>query len=345
VHQILEPLFDSEFHDSSHGFRPGRGTRTAIEEATQYLADGFCVTVDIDLSKFFDRVHHQRLLNRLGRRVSDGRVLKLIHRMLKSKVVLPDGTCVTTDEGTPQGGPLSPLLSNVVLDELDQELSRRGLRFVRYADDFSIFVRSLRAGERVMTSIREFITRRLRLVVNEDKSTVSEPYRLTFLGFQFGRDDEGQITIDISTRTRERISRRIRELTPRNWGQSFDRCLEQVNRYLTGWIGYFQIATDPVRRIFQILDAHIRRRLRAILVRQKKRVRHLYRHLKGRGISAGMAWKTCYVLRSPWKRAASFGMHKAYPNDWFAKRLVSLHRRWVQYHAPPSASKQLLLFD
>jgi RNA-directed DNA polymerase len=183
VLQVLQPIFEPTFHSSSHGFRPGRGAQTAIDEAKKYLAEGFSITVDIDLSKFFDRVHHQRLLNRLAQRVADGRILKLVHQMLKAKVVLPDGTRITTEEGTPQGGPLSPLLSNIVLDELDRELARRGLRFVRYADDFSVFVRSERAGRRVMDSIRKFIEGRLRLVVNEEKSSVSRANDLTFLGF------------------------------------------------------------------------------------------------------------------------------------------------------------------
>jgi group II intron reverse transcriptase/maturase len=167
VLQVLQPIYEPTFHASSHGFRRGRGAQTALDEAKKYLAEGYSITVDIDLSKFFDRVHHQRLLNRLGQRVADGRILKLVHRMLQAKVVLPDGARISTEVGTPQGGPLSPLLSNVVLDELDWELARRGLRFVRYADDLSVFVGSERAGKRVMASIRKFIDRRLRLVVNE----------------------------------------------------------------------------------------------------------------------------------------------------------------------------------
>jgi RNA-directed DNA polymerase len=175
VLQVLQPIFEPTFHASSHGFRPGRGAQTAIDEAAKYLTEGFRITVDIDLSKFFDRVHHQRLLSRLAQRVRDGRILKLVHQMLKARVVLPEGTRIITEEGTPQGGPLSPILSNTVLDELDWELARRGLRFVRYADDFSVFVHSERAGRRVMDSIRRFIEGRLRLVVNEEKSSVSRP--------------------------------------------------------------------------------------------------------------------------------------------------------------------------
>lgn len=337
----LEPIFEPTFHDSSHGFRRYRGAQTAIAQATEYFNEGCGVTVDIDLSKFFDRVNHQRLLARLSKHVGDGRVLKLVHRMLKAKVVLPDGTRVVTEEGTPQGGPLSPLLSNIVLDELDWELDRRGLRFVRYADDFSVFVRSERSGHRVMASVKRFIECRLRLVINEEKSSVSDPFDLTFLGFRLRKNANGEVSILISRRTATRLSVRIRELTPRNWGGSFDSCVLRVNRYLNGWIGYFRLCTGTSS--FGNVDAHIRRRLRALLSRQKKRPRHLYRHLLRRGISRGMAWKSAYEIRGHWKRSASFGLHKAYSNAWFAERLVSLRVRWQDFH-PTGAIKQLELF-
>lgn len=342
VHQVIEPIFEPVFHDGSHGFRRERGAQTAIAQASRYFKKGYAYTVDIDLSKFFDRVHHQRLLGRMAEHVDDGRVLKLIHRMLKAKVALCDGTRVSTEEGTPQGGPLSPLLSNVVLNELDWELERRGLRFVRYADDFSIFVGSERAGHRVMASVTKFIEGKLRLVVNQEKSSVNGPYDLTFLGFQLGKDDESdEVTIAISERTRLRMNTKIRDLTPRSWGNSFDRCVAQVNAYLHGWMGYFQLCTDP--RSFSHFDARIRRRLRAIKIRQRKRPRHLFRHLLRRGVSVGMAHKAVYKIRGHWKRSASFGVHKAYPNAWFAERLVSLYRRWNELN-PPRASEQLRLF-
>lgn len=340
VLQVLQPIFEPTFHASSHGFRPGRGAQTAIDEAKKHLAEGFSITVDIDLSKFFDRVHHQRLLNRLGQRVADGRVLKLVHRMLKAKVVLPEGTRITTEEGTPQGGPLSPLLSNVVLDELDWELARRGLRFVRYADDFSVFVRSERAGQRVMGSIRKFIEGRLRLVVNEEKSSVSRPNDLTFLGFQLGTTPAGQVTVMLSARTEERLATRIRELTPRTWGQSVAACIAKVNGYLRGWLGYFRLCTQEGLISFGTFDAHIRRRLRAVIVRQKKRPRHLYRHLLARGIPGGTAAKTAFQRRGIWHRSASYGMHKAYPNAWFAERLLSLREEWQRLHPPAQVSYQ-----
>jgi len=245
VLQVLEPIFEPTFHSSSHGFRPARGAHTAIAEAKEYVGDGYGVVVDIDLSKFFDRVHHQRLLSRLGQKVADSRILKLIGRMLKAKVVMPDGTRVCTDEGTPQGGPLSPLLSNVVLDEFDKELARRGLRFVRYADDCNIFVRSERAGQRVMGSIRKFLQRRLRLLVNEEKSKVARPDEIHFLGFTLRKAKERtKVEVHVSSRTKERMDAKIRELTPRMWGQSSSRCIEQINIHLRGWSGYFHICTE-----------------------------------------------------------------------------------------------------
>jgi len=344
--QVLGPIFEATFHASSHGFRPGCGAQTAIAEAKKHLAEGFSTTIDIDLSKFFDRVHHQRLLNRLAQRIADGRILKLVHRLLKAKVVLPEGVRIDTAEGVPQGGPLSPLLSNIVLDELDWELARRGHRFVRYADDFSVFVKSARAGRRVMESVRKFIEGRLRLVVNEDKSSVSQPNDLTFLGFQLGKNPEGEITVTISARTKQRLDKRLRELTPRTWGQAVAKCLERLNSYLRAWFGYFRLCTKEGRRAFGKFDAHIRRRLRALIIRQKKRPRHLFRFLLTRGVPRGSAAKTAYERRGIWHRSISWGMHKAFPNAWFAERLMSLEAAWERLHPVEQVLyKQGTLFD
>jgi group II intron reverse transcriptase/maturase len=347
VLQVLEPIFEPTFHSSSHGFRPKRGAHTAITEAKEYVGDGYGVVVDIDLSKFFDRVHHQRLLSRLGQRVADSRILKLIGQMLKAKVVMPDCTRVSTNEGTPQGGPLSPLLSNVVLDEFDKELARRGLRFVRYADDCNIFVRSERAGQRVMSSIRKFLQSRLRLLVNEEKSKVARPDEIHFLGFRLRKaKDRTKVDVLVSTRTKERMDAKIRELTPRVWGQSPSRCIEQLNVYLRGWSSYFRICTEENVYRLHVWDAHIRRRLRAILVRQKKRPRHLYRHLRHRGSSVRAATHTAYSRRGVWYRSNTSGMTSAYRNAWFHERLVSLATTWEKLNPRPTlASGQTLLFD
>lgn len=346
VLQVLEPIFEPTFHPSSHGFRRDRGAHTAIAEAKRYVEQGYGIVVDLDLSKFFDRVNHQRLLNRLAQRVTDGRILTLVHRMIKAKVVMPDGARVSTGEGTPQGGPLSPLLSNVVLDELDWELEHRGLHFVRYADDVNVFVRSRRAGHRVLESTQRFIEGRLRLKLNEEKTRVDDPRELHFLGFSLARNQETQVEVHLSARTVQRLNNRIRELTPRVWGQSLTACLEQTNRYLRGWLAHFRICTEIGAGRFRKFDAHIRRRLRLIILRQKgRRARYLYRHLRARGASHGAARAAAYCRRGPWNRSNRRGMTSAYPNAWFRECLVSLWAEWHRLNPPTRVSgRQLELF-
>jgi group II intron reverse transcriptase/maturase len=347
IRLVLEPIFEPGFHPSSHGFRPGRGAQTAIAEASRYVGEGCRITVDLDLAKFFDTVNWQRLLARLAQRIKDKRVLRLIHQMLKAKVVLPDGTKIHVEEGTPQGGPLSPLLSNIVLDELDWKLARRGVRFVRYADDANIYVKSERAGQRVMESIRRFIERRLRLKLNERKSSVDQPDKVHFLGFRLSRNPEGQVEVHLSTRSQERLAQRVRELTPRNWGQSLMTCIEKVNAYLRGWEGYFDLCCESEARHWQVTDAHIRRRLRAIVVRQKKRDRFLFRHLRRRGVEKATAAKTAFSRKDTWAKSYMRGLHRAYPNAWFSDWLVSLWDVWRSRHPPPPSQpvmgEQLLL--
>jgi len=301
VHQVLSPQYEPTFHTSSHGFRPGRSCHTAIEEATRHLEDGHEWVVDLDLEKFFDRVHHERLLARLGQRVDDRRLIVLIRRMLQAKVVMPDGVVVSTTEGTPQGGPLSPLLSNIVLDELDRELETRGHRFVRYADDCNIYVRSERAGQRVMASVVQFIERRLRLKVNATKSAVARPEERHFVGFRLRRDPEtGTVEVLLSRRSKDRISERIRELTPRTWGRSLKDCIHRINRYLTGWLGFFGICREADLRTFQTIDAHLRRRLRAVVLHQWKRKRFILRKLIQHGVRAVTARKIYQGKQSTW---------------------------------------------
>lgn len=345
VRLVLEPIFEPHFHPSSHGFRPGRGAATAIAEAKAHVAAGYDWVVDMDLSKFFDRVHHQRLLARLGQRVADPRVLALVSRMLKASVVLPDGVRISTQEGTPQGGPLSPLLSNIVLDELDWELDRRGLRFVRYADDCNIFVGSERAGRRVMDSTRRFVERKLRLRVNEEKSAVARPEERHFLGFRLRPGAGGVVEVHISARTKQRLDTKIRELTPRSWGQSLERLFESVNSYLRGWVGYFRICTEEGAALFARFDAHIRRRIRAIVVHQKKRPRHLFRHLLHHGVPRGEAVATAFGQRGIWRRSNMRGMTRAYPNAWFHERLVSLASTWRGLQPTRAVLRQGMLFD
>ena len=301
VRRVLEPLWEPTFHPSSHGFRPGRSCHTAITEAKGHLEDGNGWCVDLDLEKFFDLVCHQRLTAKLAQRVGDRRLLVLIGRMLKAKVVLPDGVVIASEQGVPQGGPLSPLLSNIVLDELDWELDRRGHRFVRYADDGNIYVRSERAGQRVMVSLTEFIERRLRLKVNEAKSAVARPEDRHFLGFRLRVDPQtGIVEVLLSQRTKRNAMERVRQLTPRTWGSSLFACIAQINAWVRGWHGFFGIASVSEMQAFRKLDAHIRRRLRAIQLRHWKRKRTIARNLIKLGVKRESVWRQLYSGRKSW---------------------------------------------
>lgn len=345
VLQVLGPIFEPTFHDSSHGFRPDRGTHTAIAEATGYLNDGYRTIVDLDLAKFFDRVPHQRLLARIADRVKDERIIRLIRLMLTAPVVMPDGTRVAVREGTPQGGPLSPLLSNIVLDELDRELARRKLRFVRYADDANIFVRSERAGLRVMTSIRGFLEKRMRLQVNEEKSGVRKPGEVSFLGFRFYcvTGEQGDtVAVFPSQKAERRLRTTIRGMTPPNWGRSITACMREISRYLTGWMSHFRLCTSEAVEGLRIIDAHVRRRVRAIIVRQRKRSRFLFRHLRSRGVSRKAAASCAYCGKGAWVKSNRPGMTRAYPPSWFTRRLVSLQTRWHDLHPPTASAQQSL---
>ena len=344
VLQVLEPIYEPTFHSSSHGFRPDRGAHTAIAEATGYLEEGFRTVVDLDLAKFFDRVHHQRLLDRMSQRVADRRVLDLVRRMLKAAVIMPDGTRVAVVEGTPQGGPLSPLLSNIVLDEFDQELARRGLRFVRYADDSNIFVRSERAGIRVMASLRRFLEQRLRLQINEEKSAVRRPEQVHFLGFRFLclEGTSPKVGVVLSDKAKRRVMSTIREMTPPNWGRSITSCMAGLSRYLNGWMAHYRLCTSEAAPELGVIDAHVRRRLRAIIVRQKKRPRFLFRHLLSRKVSRKAAAGTAYCGKGSWPKSNRPAMTRAYPPAWFRDRMVSLKVRWHELN-PPRVTDQLTL--
>ncbi len=349
IRQVLDLQYEPTFHGSSHGFRPGRSCHTAIDEAKEYVEAGLEWVVDLDLEKFFDRVHQQRLMSKLAQRVEDKRLLILLGQILRAKVVMPDGTEVKTLEGVPQGGPLSPLLSNVVLDELDKELERREHKFVRYADDVNIFVKSRRAGERVLASVTRFLESKLRLEVNKEKSAVGRPSDRSFLGFRLVRDKKSQkVEIMLSERTRVRLAEKIRELTPRNWGGSLRRCIERVNRYLVGWHGFFGVVADKESTwTLDTVDAHIRRRLRAIVLKHWKRKRTMARNLMKLGVSRGLAWRSVYKGRTAiWALSISAAAHLGLRNRHFAEQgLLSLgdrHRdHWLNKVAPAQLSFEL----
>lgn len=341
IRMCLEPSFEPHFHPSSHGFRPKRSCHTAIAEAQQYVEAGYDVVVDLDLSKFFDRVHHQRLMARLATRVHDRALLVVVGRLLKCAVVLPDGIVAATDEGVPQGGPLSPLLSNIVLDELDWELGRRGHRFVRYADDVAIFVRSRRAAERVVQSTTQFIEGRMRLKVNAKKSGVRTPDEGNFLGFRLGMREDGTTEVLLSDRTTQRAIAKVRELTPRTWGRSFASCIAAVNKYFKGWFGYFGICSPSARRSMRGIDARVRRRLRAIKLRHWKTKRTIVRKLNGMKYSRKVA-RDVYGGRHSWWALSSRGiLHARLNNAWFRDQgLMPLEARLVEKERTRAAPRQ-----
>ncbi len=312
VMQVLQGRWDRTFSDHSHGFRPGRSAHQAVAQAQQYIAEGYRWCVDLDLEKFFDRVSHDKLMARIEARVSDRRVLKLIRSFLKAGV-MEGGLVSPVDEGTPQGGPLSPWLSNIVLDEFDRELERRGLRLARYADDSNIYVRSRRAGERVMESITRFITTKLKLKVNEQKSAVAQPWQRKFLGFSF--TNAGVPKRRIAPKAVDRFKERVRELTSRTRGISTERMASELSSYLRGWIGYFGKCQTP--SVLTSLEQWLRRRLRSAIWKQWKRGSVRFAELRKRGVDKSLAAKTAGSAHGPWHLANSKGLAFALPNAYF----------------------------
>jgi RNA-directed DNA polymerase len=314
VMQVLQSRWDAEFSEHSHGFRPGRSAHQAVAKAQRYIAEGRRWVVDLDLEKFFDRVNHDKLMAAIARRVADKRMLKLIRAFLTAGV-MENGLVGPVDEGTPQGGPLSPLLSNLMLDELDRELERRKHCFVRYADDCNIYVRSRRAGERVKRSITSFITRRLKLRVNEQKSAVARPVDRKFLGFSFTGAKEPRRRI--APKALVRFKQRVRELTGRTRGISIERMTKELASYLRGWKGYFGFAETP--SVFRNLDPWIRRRLRTMIWKQWKRGKVRFKELCERGIGRDLAAQTAGSPLGPWHIANSPALSYALPNAYFDK--------------------------
>ena len=321
---ILEPILDPEFSDSSYGFRPGRNQRQAVETAQEIIKSGKEYVVDIDLSKFFDRVHHDRLISRLSRFIDDKRILRIIGLTLRSGV-MKDGLVSPTREGTVQGSPLSPLLSNVVLDELDKELEGRGLSFCRFADDCNIFVKSQKAAERVMKSMSKYIENKLKLMVNREKSKVALSKYVKFLGMTIIAG-----TIALSAVSMKRAMAKVKELTPRGTYQTLERTIERINNWYRGWSGYYRMTQYPSQ--LRKIEAHIRRRIRARLVDQQKRRRYLFEKLVKRNVPRRLAAKTVYSNRGRWALSHSRAVELAFPNRWFIKEL-GLKIRSVEKHS------------
>jgi RNA-directed DNA polymerase len=326
--QVMTPIFDPYFSPNSYGFRPGKRAHDAVKQAQAYIQEGYRYVVDMDLEKFFDRVNHDILMARIARKVKDKRVLKLIRGYLNAGV-MEKGVTKETVEGTPQGGPLSPLLANILLDDLDQELTKRGHRFVRYADDSNIFVKSKRAGERVMNSVIQFVEGKLKLRVNREKSAVDRPWNRKFLGFSFLPNR--QATIRLAPKTIERFKEKIREITSRTKPMSMSERILKLNQYLMGWIGYFKLAA--AKSHCERFDAWIRRRLRMCLWKQWKRVRTRIRELRALGLPDWIVFMMANSRRGAWEmsRNTNNALNNSY---WERQGLKSLLHRYLEIREP-----------
>jgi RNA-directed DNA polymerase len=312
IAQVLTPIFERKFSPHSYGFRPGRSAHDAIKQAQEYTQAGYEWVVDIDLEKFFDRVNHDMLMARVAREVKDKRVLKLIRAYLNSGVMV-NGVVMDTEEGTPQGGPLSPLLSNIMLDDLDKELEKRGHKFVRYADDCNIYMKTQRAGERVMESVKGFLEKKLKLKVNPQKSKVDKAQRVKFLGFSFYKY-KGEMLIRVAGRSLERFREKLRRLTKRTRSGKLEDIIQATNTYTMGWIGYYRQANTP--SVYEELDGWIRRRLRQMIWKRWKRGTTRYRELVRLGVPKRWAQEGAGGT-SPWHMSASPVINQALSNGYF----------------------------
>lgn len=309
IKRLIEPILEEQFSRNSFGFRPNRNQRQAVEQAKRIVESGKQYVVDIDLSKFFDRIHHDKLISQLGELIEDKRILRLIGSILRSGVMV-NGIKTATTEGATQGSPLSPLLSNLVLDRLDKELERRGLAFCRFADDCNIFTGSQKAAERVMKNVSNFIEKKLKLVVNQEKSQVRLSKYVKFLGMTIVNK-----TIAISRKAIDHALAKVKELTPRGTSNNLKDTIEKINRWYVGWSNYYGMTQYPAQ--LRKVEAHIRRRLRSRIISQQKRRRHLYNTLVKRGVSEREAGRTVYSPRNRWALSRTRALEKAYPNDWF----------------------------
>jgi RNA-directed DNA polymerase len=324
--QVLEPLLDPTFSAWSYGFRPGRNAHDALRQGMEYVRNGQGIVVDIDLEKFFDRVNHDILMARLARRVGDKRLLRIIRRFLEAGM-MRNGVCVERHEGTPQGGPLSPLLANLLLDDLDKELEQRGHCFCRYADDCNIYVRSREAGERVMASVTSFLERKLRLRVNREKSAVAVVTERKFLGHRLLWDGR----LGIAPQSLERAKARVREITRRSRGVALEQVIRELNEFLTGWVTYFRYAEGKAH--LRRLDEWIRRKLRCVRLKQRKRTKPIADFLQSQGVPEWRAWLLALSGKGWWRMAGSPQAAEAMPNAWFKQQgLVSLTERYATLH-------------
>ena len=330
IAQVLVPIFDPDFSESSYGFRPGRSAHDAVRQARKYIREGYHIAVDIDLSKFFDTVDHDVLMHRVARKVRDKRVLRLIGKYLRAGVMI-NGRLQATRQGVPQGGPLSPLLANILLDDLDKELQRRGHRFVRYADDFLILVKSRRAGERVMSSVTRFLQRKLKLQVNPDKSSVTTTNQCTFLGFTF-RGTKIRWSDDAFREFR----RRLKRLTGRSWRVAMEYRVRKLNQYVRGWMNYFGIS-EYYRPIPEI-DAWLRRRARMCYWKQWRYARTKVRELRKLGTSLHAAISVAMSRKGPWRLSRTLATQTGMTNQWLKDQgFVLVKDLWVNIHYPATA--------
>lgn len=319
---VLTPIIDPTFSESSYGFRPGRSGRDAVRQARQFVAEGHRWVVDLDLSKFFDRVNHDVLMERLSRRITDKPLLRLIRKYLAAGM-MADGVVVRREEGTPQGGPLSPLLANVLLDEWDKLLESRGHKFCRYADDCNIYVKSRQAGERVMSWCVRFLERRLRLQVNTEKSAVDRPWHRKFLGMSVTNGRQPKLRI--ASKSVDRFKDRVREITSRRRGISVTRMIAELNRYVRGWFGYFRMTESP--SVLEELDGWIRRRIRCFMLKQWKPGRGRRRALKRLGVRE--AGHISGSRKGPWRLSKTKQTHAGLSLKWFEEKgLFCLKQRW-----------------
>jgi RNA-directed DNA polymerase len=330
IYQVLMPMFDPGFSDYSYGFRPGRSAHDAVYQVREYIQEGYRVAVDMDLSKFFDTVNHDVLMHRVARKVRDKRVLRLIGKYLRAGVVI-NGRLLATRKGVPQGGPLSPLLANILLDDLDKELEHRGHSFVRYADDFILLVKSQRAGERVMLSVQRFLERKLKLRINEEKSQVDKTDKTNFLGFTFKGTK-----IRWSDKAFREFKRRVIKLTGRSWFVSIAYRFKKLAQYLRGWMNYFGIS-EYYRPIPEV-DHWLRRRVRMCYWKQWRYVRTKVRNLLKLGTHPGVAIPMCLSRKGPWRCARTLATQTGMTNQWLMDQgLLSVKELWVNIHYPVTA--------